>query len=76
VADDFEAVTNGAFGQMEATVGTDLYQAQVEVQRNFALNGKARSLLVEAQASALRVFSIIALMVAFPCTVWLWRWAV
>lgn len=65
----------GLFSQAEQHIGTDAYQAGVDMTRAQTGLTKQMVSMMAAKATVLHAITLILLLAAMPCIVWLWRWA-
>ena len=67
---------NSSYGQAEAVLGSDGYQAVLNNQRATAQGMLAHADRVRAVAGSIRITTIVVMLAAMPVIVWLWKWAI
>lgn len=80
---DNDSPFDGVFSPIETQMGQDAYQANVQIALSQVRHNDAQTKVAQAIASLQEVkgtvmmtLVLIVFLVALPCMVWLWRWAI
>lgn len=73
--DRFIEQMSNSYGQIEAALGSEGYQALLNSHKESAMHLKAHSDQMRAWTGMIHMGTLMLLLMSIPALVWLWKWA-